>query len=164
MFSGSNLGYLQRFQSHATRMPQAVARAVAHSYVDVPRLKLKLRHAWLSRLILRMFQRLLFSGSDFGSRRKFQILATRMPQAVARAVARSCANVSQLLLKLRRPLFSSVIVRLFQKRFVSGSSVGDPQRFQISATRMPQAVARAVARSCVVVSRLLPKSRQQFRM
>ena len=100
-------------------------------------------------------------------RRGRKVVSARLDNdspTVARAVARSCANVSQLLLKLRRPLLSSVIVRLFQKRFFSGSSVGDPQRFQISATRMPQAVARAVARSCVVVSRLLPKSRAQFRM
>ena len=135
-------------------MPQAVARAVAHSCVDVPRLKPKLRHALLSLLILRMFRRLLFSGSDFGSHRRLQIPVTRMHQAVARTVAHSCVDASPLLLKLRHPLLSFVIVRMFQQLFFSGSS---PQRFQISATRMPQAVARAVAHSCVDVSRLQAK-------
>ena len=139
--SGSQFGYPQRFQIHATRAPQAVARAVAHSCVDVPRLKPKLRHALLSLLILRMFRRLLFSGSDFGSHRRLQIPATRVHQAVARTVAHSCVDASPLLLKLRHPLLSFVIVRMFQQLFFSGSS---PQRFQISATRMPQAVARAV--------------------
>ena len=139
-------------------MPQAVARAVAHSCVDVPRLKPKLRHALLSLLILRMFRRLLFSGSDFGSHRRLQIPVTRMHQAVARTVAHSCVDASPLLLKLRHPLLSFVIVRMFQQLFFSGSS---PQRFQISATRMPQAVARAVAHSCVDVSWLLPRSRHK---
>ena len=156
--SGSQFGYPQRFQIHATRAPQAVARAVAHSCVGcIVVAAHKLWPALLSLLILRMFQRLEFLGSDFGNPHRFQTPATRMPQAVARAVAHSCVDVSPLLLKLRRPLLLFVILRLFQKLSFSGSNARNPQRFQISVTRMPQAVARAVARSCVDASRLQPK-------
>ena len=160
--SGSQFGYPQRFQIHATRAPQAVARAVAHSCVGcIVVAAHKLWPALLSLLILRMFQRLEFLGSDFGTPHRFQTPATRMPQAVAHAVAHSCVDVSPLLLKLRRPLLLFVILRLFQKLSFSGSNARNPQRFQISVTRMPQAVARAVAHSCVDVSWLLPRSRQK---
>ena len=160
--SGSQFGYPQRFQIHATRAPQAVARAVAHSCVGcIVVAAHKLWPALLSLLILRMFQRLEFLGSDFGNPHRFQTPATRMPQAVARAVAHSCVDVSPLLLKLRRPLLLFVILRLFQKLSFSGSNARNPQRFQISVTRMPQAVARAVAHSCVDVSWLLPRSRHK---
>ena len=156
-FSGSDFGNPRKFQIPGTRIPQAVARAVVHSCVDVSRLQPKLRHALLSLLILQMLQKLLFSGSDFGNLHRFQIPATRMPQAVARAVAHSCVDVSPLPPRLRRQLLSFVMLRMFQTLSFSHSDVGSPQRFQIPATRMPQAVARAVAHSCVDVSRLPPK-------
>ena len=100
-FSGSEFGNPHRFQIPATRMPQAVARAAAHSCADVSRLQPKLRHTLLSLLMLQMFRKLLCSGSDFGNPHRFQTPATRMPQAVAHAVAHSCVDVSPLLLKLR---------------------------------------------------------------
>ena len=87
----------------------------------------------------------------------FSLSAARLHQAVARAVARSCADVSQLLLKLRAPLLAVAICKCLQKLSTSGSDFGNPQRFQVSATLMPQAVARAVVRSCVNASRLQPQ-------
>ena len=95
--------------------------------------------------------------SEFGTPQMFGLSAARMPQAVARAVARSCADVSQLLLKLRAPLLAVAICKCLQKLSTSGSDFGNPQRFQVSATLMPQAVARAVVRSCVNASRLQPQ-------
>ena len=83
-------------QTLAARVPQAVARAVAHNCVDVSRLLPKLRHAVVSHVILQMSQKLVFSGSDLGYLERFQIHATRMPQAVARAVAHSCADAPWL--------------------------------------------------------------------
>ena len=81
-----------------------------------------------------------------------------MPQAVALArlrpavwMCRSCGS------SCGTPVLSVAICKCFQKLSFSSSDFGNPQRFQIPATRSPQAVARAVARSCVDASRLQPK-------
>ena len=114
-FSGSDFGNPQRFQIPATRSPQAVARAVARSCVDASRLQPKLLHALLSPVVLQMLEKLQLPGSDFGNLNRFQTPATHMPQAVARAVAHSCVDISQLLLKLRIHMLSVVICNCFQK-------------------------------------------------
>ena len=128
--SGSQFGYPQRFQIHATRAPQAVARAVAHSCVGcIVVAAHKLWPALLSLLILRMFQRLEFLGSDFGNPHRFQTPATRMPQAVARAVAHSCVDVSWLLPRSRHKVISLVILQMSQKLIFSGSRFGRQNMF-----------------------------------
>ena len=86
-----------------------------------------------------------------------QIHITRTPHAVARAVARSCVDVSRLQPKLLRALLSLLILQVLEKLGCAASDFGELEGFQIATTPMPQTVAQKVAHNCVVVSRLQPR-------
>ena len=91
----SNFKNAQRSQTLAARVPQAVARAVAHNCVDVSQLPPKLLRKTFSFVILRMSQKLIFSGCDFGAPTNSKPLPHTCPKqlrAWARARGRADAH------------------------------------------------------------------------
>ena len=144
-FPSSKFWNPQRFRICAARLPQAVARAAAHVCVDVTPLSLTLGLTLLPFATTQVPHKLWFSSSEFGNPQRFRICAARPPQAVARAVADVRVDAAPRSLKLGLTWLQLAPTQVLHKLWFSSSKFGNPQRFQICAARLPQAVARAGA-------------------
>ena len=143
--SSSKFWNLQRFQICAARPPQAVARAVVHVRVGAAPLSLQLGLTLRTVATTQVSHKLCLPRVKKWGPQRFHICAARLPQAVARAVADVRVAAAPLSLKLGLTLLSPAPMQVSHKLWFSSSKFGNPQRFQISAARLPQAVARAGA-------------------
>ena len=133
-------------------MPQAVARAVARSCVDVSRLQPTLLRALLLLLILQVLEKLGFSGSDFGRLKIPSPCHAHASSSCSRGCAqlRGCAAVAaQVAARIVVNLAGASVRRTLMFRFRFWEPEQDPNPCHAHAS---SSCARGCAQLCGCVT------------